>query len=108
MFSAERGRHKDIFVGKKENLAVSSELSPVAANKEVIGLVATEGIKELVILFEQTAAKAIVEGDIEQLKPEDKDIFLYKLECFIGISTICEKPCHHTWKTTIIFFFTSI
>ena len=35
---------------------------------------ATEGIKELVILFEQTA-KAIVEGDIEQLKPEHKDIF---------------------------------
>ena len=79
-------------------------MSPFAANKQVIGLVATEGIKELVILFEQTAGKAIVEGDIEQLKPEDKDIFLYKLECFIGISTICEKPCHHTWKTTIIFF----
>ena len=80
-------------------------MSSAAANKEVIGLVATEGIKELVILFEQTAGKAIiVEGDIEQLKPEDKDIFLYKLECFIGISTICEKPCHHTWKTTIIFF----
>ena len=36
---------------------------------------ATEGIKELVILFEQTAGKAIVEGDIEQLKSEDKDIF---------------------------------
>ena len=36
---------------------------------------ATEGIKELVILFEQTTGKAIVEGDIEQLKPEDKDIF---------------------------------
>jgi len=50
-------------------------LSSAAANKEVIGLVATEGIKELVILFEQTAGKAIVEGDIEQLKPEDKDIF---------------------------------
>ena len=50
-------------------------MSSAAANKEVIGLVATEGIKELVILFEQTAGKAIVEGDIEQLKPEDKDIF---------------------------------
>lgn len=50
-------------------------MSSAAANKEVIGLVATEGIKELVILFEQTAGKAIVEGDIEQLKPEHKDIF---------------------------------
>ena len=70
---------------------------------------ATEGIKELVIMFEQTAGKAIVEGDIEQLKPEDKDFFfLYKLECFIGISTTCEKPCHHARKTTIFFFFTSI
>ena len=49
-------------------------MSSAAANKEVIGLVATEEIKELVILFEQTAGKAIVEGDIEQLKPEHKDI----------------------------------
>ena len=71
-------------------------MSSAAANKEVVGLVATEGIKELVILFERTAGKAIVEGDIEQLKPEDKDIFLSKLECFIGISTICEKLFHRT------------
>ena len=35
---------------------------------------ATDGIKERVILFEQTDGKAIVEGDIEQLNPEDKDI----------------------------------
>ena len=75
MKSNRTKRNRKTFVGKKENLAVSSELSSAAANKEVIGLVVTEGIKELVILFEQTAGKAIVEGDIEQLKPEDKDIF---------------------------------
>ena len=61
-------------------------MSSAAANKEVIGLVATEGIKELVILFEQTAGKAIVEGDIEQLKPEHKDIF------YINWSVLKEFP----------------
>ena len=59
---------KNIFVGKKENLAVSSKLSPAAANKEVIGLVASDPA----ILFEHTTG--IVEGDVRQLNPEDKDI----------------------------------
>ena len=63
-------------------------MSSAAANKEVIGLVATEGIKELVILFEQTAGKAIVEGDIEQLKPEDKDIFYINWSAFYKITKI--------------------
>ena len=51
----------------QKTAAKETKLSSAAANKEVIGLVATEGIKELVIVFEQTAGKAIVEGDIEQL-----------------------------------------
>ena len=37
-----------------------------------------DGIKERVILFEQTDGKAIVEGDIGQLNPEDKDISYIK------------------------------
>ena len=67
-------RNRETFVGKKENLAVSSELSPAAANKEVIGLVVTDGNKYRIILFEPTAGKAIVEGGIGQLNPDDKDI----------------------------------
>jgi len=43
-------------------------LSPAAANKEVIGLVASDRV----ILFEHTTG--IVEGDVRQLNPEDKDI----------------------------------
>ena len=68
-------------------------MSPAAANKEVIsGLVATDGNKDRVILFEQTADKAIVEGDIRgrTVEPRRQRHFLYKLECFIGISA-CQK-----------------
>ena len=59
-------------------------MSPAAANKEIIGLVVTDGNKYRIILFEPTAGKAILEGDIEQLKPEDKDISFINWSALYG------------------------
>ena len=43
------------FVGKKGNPPLSTESSPAVANKEDIGLMATDENKEQEILFEQSA-----------------------------------------------------
>ena len=65
----------DKLVGRKEDPAVISEPSLVVGNKEEIGLVATDGNKDQVILLEQTAGKTKVEGDLGQSNPEDKDMY---------------------------------
>ena len=45
------------------------------ANKEEIGSVANDENKEQVILSEQSAGQADVEGDIGQSNPEDEDMY---------------------------------
>ncbi|XP_074607529.1 uncharacterized protein LOC141860350 [Acropora palmata] len=65
----------DRLVGKREDPAVVSESSLAVGNKEEIGLVATDEKKDQILLLEQTAAKANVEGDLGQSNPEDKDMY---------------------------------
>ncbi|KAK2557934.1 hypothetical protein P5673_019922 [Acropora cervicornis] len=62
-------------LGKREDPAVVSESSLAVGNKEEIGLVATDEKKDQILLLEQTAAKANVEGDLGQSNPEDKDMY---------------------------------
>ena len=65
----------DRLVGKKEDPAVVSESSLAVGNKEETGLVATDEKKDQILLLEQTASKANVEGDVGQSNPEDKDMY---------------------------------
>ena len=65
----------DRLVGKKEDPAVIRDSSLAVGNKEEIGLVATDEKKDQIILLEQTASKANVEGDVGQSNPEDKDMY---------------------------------
>ena len=65
----------DKFFSKKENPPFSSQSSPSVSNKEEIDLVTTDENKEHMILFEQIAGQANVEGDLGESKPQDKDMY---------------------------------
>ena len=65
----------DELIRKEEDLAVSFNLSPAVANKEEIGLVATDENKDIVILSQQTAGQAYVKDNLGQSNPEDKDMY---------------------------------
>ena len=62
----------DKFYSNIKNPRLSSKLSPDVSNKEEIGSVETDENKERVILFEQIAGQANVQGDIGRYNPEDK------------------------------------